>query len=369
MQLRSVALSCPPLRQYCSPQPPTMGCHPFVLALLVSHLLLGGMSAREQPLPLPRTTAKATHAAAAAARGTSVDLCALHCGGSVPGVPQTQEFRPSSSQPPPQPSRPGGQHVENTNTDVHCVDKCNTDNSGRGCELSTAVPNALPTALPQPPPELRGQLVKNCISQADVHLLRAAADSLLTEDTDSGFSASVYLQRPDQGSWKVRNIVASLTTRFGFPLQHAEPLALTRYTKGQQYGMHFDSGYALNGTTVQRTATLIVYLETLSWEAGGATVFPAPCNCLADPNWTVPSKRPSLKDACGLESAALRVQPEAGQCLLFYNHVDATRQTLPLTRASLHGACPVAASVKKYIAQLWLHDREHQRSGFWFGPS
>jgi prolyl 4-hydroxylase len=64
----------------------------------------------------------------------------------------------------------------------------------------------------------------------------------------------------------------------GIPASHVEDIKLVHYRQGQQYGLHHDY-FTLKhpqflGNIGERVATILVYLNDVSAENGGATVFP-----------------------------------------------------------------------------------------------
>ena len=114
---------------------------------------------------------------------------------------------------------------------------------------------------------------------------------------------------------------------------HFEPIALTRYRRGERYTVHHDGlslkrdrpgldamqFFAQGG---QRVATVLCYLNDVA--EGGATAFP---------------------------KLGIEVKPKRGRCLLFFpGHLDGR-----MDEATLHEATP-AVDVK-WVAQVWVRAR------------
>jgi prolyl 4-hydroxylase len=119
----------------------------------------------------------------------------------------------------------------------------------------------------------------------------------------------------------------------GRPVDHLEPLQLTRYTTGQQYKPHFDfftAGH--NPGDRQRTTTVFAYLQGIETDCGGATVFS------------------ELKAG----TVPLRVKPVTGTAVMWENlNADGTGNTM--TR---HGGEPVTCDgVEKIGLNAWFGDR------------
>lgn len=120
----------------------------------------------------------------------------------------------------------------------------------------------------------------------------------------------------------VRAINARIAALTGTSIENGEPLAILRYSPGQEYKLHSD---ALPGTDGQRSHTVIVYLN--EGFSGGATDFPA---------------------------IGLRVQPKAGMALLFAN-LCTDGSPDPLAR---HAGLPITQGAK-WIATRWIRQRRY----------
>ena len=193
------------------------------------------------------------------------------------------------------------------------------------------------------------KLFRNCITlQQQVDLLNLA-QKRLTKDTDSGFSSSLYLRQKSDANLSILRDVAMLAGNLsGLPWKLAEPVSLTRYTSSQSYGLHYDSGFTMQGKRMERAATLLLYLNSVP--QGGETVFPFAAN--ESSRSFLVGEKPPLTDAC-YDGSALKIVPEAASCLVFFNHLN---NDAGLNPRALHGSCPVING-EKWIAQIWLHDK------------
>lgn len=91
-----------------------------------------------------------------------------------------------------------------------------------------------------------------------------------------------------------------------------EPFSMTSYTDGQHYGVHHDSVF------VNRTHTLLFYLNTLETNKGGQTIFPdvpASPSSLLSP---LLSRQRPLRVICD-DHNILAVNPTLGSVLLWEN--------------------------------------------------
>lgn len=86
---------------------------------------------------------------------------------------------------------------------------------------------------------------------------------------ESRTSSSYFLPQHDPVILRLRTKVAKL---LNIPAENIEPIQFLRYRKGERYTYHHDY---LEGDTIpnQRVHTLLVYLNTLQPEDGGATSF------------------------------------------------------------------------------------------------
>lgn len=208
------------------------------------------------------------------------------------------------------------------------------------------------------------KLFRNCITMHQQLNLINLAKERLTEDTDSGFSSSLYLHnKNDANLWILRDLAMLAGNLSGFPWKLAEPVSLTKYSSHQNYELHFDSGFLVQGKKMKRAATFLVYLNSVS--QGGETIFPRAISDFDIDLASVPNEKPLLKEICH-DDNVLKVTPEARSCLVFFNHLTEEHGG-ELNPRSIHGSCSVI-NQEKWIAQIWLHDEPWGSAGvtdFW----
>ena len=106
-----------------------------------------------------------------------------------------------------------------------------------------------------------------------------------------------------------------------------EPLQIQRYRKGQEYRPHYDLLDANNNSTHDREHTVIIYLNDLEVDNGGATFFPI---------------------------YKIRVFPHKGRAVHFRNIRTNGSKNLD----TLHGGDPILGDKPKYILSAWIHNTE-----------
>lgn len=192
---------------------------------------------------------------------------------------------------------------------------------------------------------------RNCITTYHQFKLLNLAESKFTEDANSGFSTSLYLRnKSDASLWILRELALLAGNLSGLPWDLAEPVSLTKYSEDQNYELHFDSEFMMEGKEMKRAATFLLYLNSVS--NGGETIFPRSINeSDVDPT-SIPNDKPLLREICHNDNV-LKVAPEARSCLVFFNHLTEEKGG-GLNRRSIHGSCPVV-NQEKWIAQIWLH--------------
>lgn len=152
------------------------------------------------------------------------------------------------------------------------------------------------------------------------------------------FSALAQSKRTST-SWfcyysQVPTLLAKAHHILGIPTLVCEEPQIVRYSIGQEFSWHYDEVPApqlKNGG--QRLATLLVYLNDVSEEAGGGTVFR------------------DLKD--GATGDMLTMKPKEGSALLFF---PAFRDGRPDDRTLHKGE---VAGEEKWIIQMWIHEKRY----------
>jgi len=140
------------------------------------------------------------------------------------------------------------------------------------------------------------------------------------------------------------------------PMSHQEDIQVLRYTDGQTYGAHYDSGGDLSEPGPHfRLATFLMYLSDV--EEGGETAFPH------NSQWTDPDI-PNRLEAAGVKLSEcakghVAYKPKAGDAVLFYSfHPNGT-----MDDASMHTGCPVIKGIK-WAAPVWIHIDEFEPADF-----
>ncbi|KAH3706122.1 hypothetical protein DPMN_065502 [Dreissena polymorpha] len=156
-------------------------------------------------------------------------------------------------------------------------------------------------------------------------------------------------------------------------IRYSQPLAVGQYYPGGFYHSHMDSNIAdadkpccfqttcpyINGTEREhleccqmcRMATLLYYLDNV--EEGGETAFPFADKSLPDMIRSMQDQQwHNLTKNC--EQAAVRVKPQKGKAILWYNHFLDKRGYLgAVNKRGYHGGCNVKKGVK-WIATHWI---------------
>lgn len=197
------------------------------------------------------------------------------------------------------------------------------------------------------------RLYRDCITTQQQSSLMNLAKERLIENTNSGFSWSLYLRnKSDANLWILREMAMLAGNLSGLPWKLAEPVSLTKYTANQNYELHYDSGFVMQGKRMKRAATFLVYLNSVP--QGGETIFPRAIINASNVGYTsLQNEKPLLKEICCDENI-IKVVPEATSCLVFFNHIISEQGYGELNPRSVHGSCPVIYG-EKWIAQIWLH--------------
>jgi hypothetical protein len=126
---------------------------------------------------------------------------------------------------------------------------------------------------------------------------------------------------PNNRDSKMLNIACRAAALVGLPYTYMEGVYVTRYLEGGFYNEHFDFG---NHFRVDRLYTVLLYLNDMTPEQGGTTVFP---------------------------NLNIEAQPMAGRAVSWVNmNPDGSHH--PETS---HAALPVAAGAEKWAIQFWFH--------------
>lgn len=197
------------------------------------------------------------------------------------------------------------------------------------------------------------RLYRDCITTQQQSSLMNLAKERLIENTNSGFSWSLYLRnKSDANLWILREMAMLAGNLSGLPWKLAEPVSLTKYTANQNYELHYDSGFVMQGKRMKRAATFLVYLNSVP--QGGETIFPRAIINASNVGYTsLQNEKPLLKEICCDENI-IKVVPEARSCLVFFNHIISEQGYGELNPRSVHGSCPVIYG-EKWITQIWLH--------------
>eukprot|EP00286_Rhodomonas_abbreviata_P000695 CAMPEP_0181291050 /NCGR_PEP_ID=MMETSP1101-20121128/1750_1 /TAXON_ID=46948 /ORGANISM="Rhodomonas abbreviata, Strain Caron Lab Isolate" /LENGTH=433 /DNA_ID=CAMNT_0023395395 /DNA_START=500 /DNA_END=1801 /DNA_ORIENTATION=+ len=142
------------------------------------------------------------------------------------------------------------------------------------------------------------------------------------------------------------------------PMRLAEDMQVLHYAVGQHYHSHYDyfdpsiHEAFISSPGRNRFITVLFYLSDV--EEGGETVFPLAGNASV-------SEVTDFSDC----SRGLKVKPQSGDALLFYNLLpDKQQGSCPeedpgchLDRKSLHAGCDVTKG-EKWAANFWIHNKE-----------
>lgn len=99
---------------------------------------------------------------------------------------------------------------------------------------------------------------------------KIVVDGKVVEDPGRTSTHAVVFHRHYQDP-KVLPIIARGAMLAGVPLDHAEQIYVSRYGEGQLYHGHYD--FAGDFLTSHRLCTMLIYLNTLEDDEGGATYF------------------------------------------------------------------------------------------------
>jgi len=159
------------------------------------------------------------------------------------------------------------------------------------------------------------------------------------------FASTYAISKRTSTSWFcpyqiVPTFLAKAKRLFAFTnLDTMEEPQIVRYRIGEEFSWHYDEipiSQLMNGG--QRVATLLVYLNTLSCDGGGGTIF-----------------RDLIPPMGSADNQGLTVQPTIGHALLFF---PAFANGQPDDRTLHKGE--VIRHDEKYIIQMWIHEKKYQ---------
>jgi prolyl 4-hydroxylase len=150
---------------------------------------------------------------------------------------------------------------------------------------------------------------------------RVIVDGKPVDDQGRTSSHSVAFHRHHQDS-RILPIIARGAMLAGVPWDHAEQIYVSRYGDGEFYHGHYD--FADSFLTDHRLCTMLIYLNDLNENEGGATYF---------------------------KDLNIAVQPKMGRAIVWTNmNPDGSKHL-----ETLHAALPPrGADTEKWVIQLWF---------------
>jgi len=153
-------------------------------------------------------------------------------------------------------------------------------------------------------------------------VVRDTTDGIVTESDTSRQSSTFFLPSTDPDVDAIRQNVASF---LNISTKQIEGLQLLRYKKGEKYAWHYD---VLPGSpTNQRIHTVLIYLNNLKPEDGGATAF---------------------------YYQKMSITPKAGRGVWF----TSTDSKGTLIKEALHAGEPILTDVEKFALNVWTRKYE-----------
>lgn len=150
----------------------------------------------------------------------------------------------------------------------------------------------------------------------------------------------------------IEKLVANITR---MPVSHGEPLHVLEYPAGHRYDAHLDSfehasNYRKKAKILQqldggrnRLSTLLAYLHEPE-KGGGETLFPRAGGAAFPKSYV-----------CTPDARGLRVTPQRGAALLWYN----LRADGEQDRLTLHSGCAPAAGGSKWVSNMWTWNKPY----------
>jgi prolyl 4-hydroxylase len=133
-------------------------------------------------------------------------------------------------------------------------------------------------------------------------------------------SSTFFLPDSDPVVVEMKRRCAEVT---GSPFENIEGLQIVRYMKGEQYKFHYDYFDAIRHN--QRVHTVLIYLNDLEMEDGGATIF---------------------------KKYRVKVYPRCGRAIWFRNMVDGKVNDM-----SLHAGEELTGDKVKYAINVWIREK------------
>ena len=169
-------------------------------------------------------------------------------------------------------------------------------------------------------------------------LIDLAGDSFSRATVVGPTSEAYHHGRTAESAWIPQDnahsiaIKARIAELIGIPVCNMEQVSVVRYKAGGEYQPHVDwfnpddpSFMACTLFGGQRLCSVLIYLN--DGYVGGETDFP---------------------------NVAMKITPELGKALVWYNHDDSGE----LTQDSLHAGMPVISGLK-YIAIVWVREQKY----------
>jgi len=162
--------------------------------------------------------------------------------------------------------------------------------------------------------------LRQCV--AELEYSSAVLGDAVRNRVDASHRSAEQGKRNDDVFRLFGQVQERVTKLLQFPPEASEPVALLRYTEGQEYKNHYDATAHQDSPNSGRIFTAVLYLNDDF--SGGQTTFPR---------------------------LTTTIQPKAGRLVIWGNKRPNDSVPHPL---SLHAGEPVESGVK-YIASFWIH--------------
>lgn len=169
-------------------------------------------------------------------------------------------------------------------------------------------------------------LIRNALSGAG----QKTASDMQTFGSSTKRTSTSWLMPPSTPC--VGELIALAQTLTGCSSERFEVAQVIRYCEAQEYAWHLDTlPLSAQGHEGNRSTTLIVYLNTLSYLGGGHTCF---------------------RDLEGID-----VAPVVGTALLFFPAFGSAERRGEPDFRTVHCSLPAAGNETKWIAQIFVRER------------